>query len=83
MDMKLEVVVLPLTDVDRAKHFYLHWDGVWTPMSRQATTSVSSNSQRPAHRARSSSVPESPQQERPPSQECISQSPTSTPREPN
>ena len=43
MDMKLEVVVLPVTDVDRAKQFYLSRDGVWTPMLQQATISVSFN----------------------------------------
>ena len=29
--MKLEVVVLPVTDVDRAKAFYQGLGGAWTP----------------------------------------------------
>ena len=33
MDTKLEVVVIPVSDVDRSKRFYENWDGVWTPIS--------------------------------------------------
>ena len=33
MDMKLEVVVLPVSDVDRAKDFYQALGGGWTPTS--------------------------------------------------
>ena len=38
VDMKLEVVVIPVSDVDRAKRFYASWDGGWTPISPSATT---------------------------------------------
>ena len=37
--MKLEVVVLPVADVDRAKEFDRRWDGGWMPTSPPATTS--------------------------------------------
>jgi len=29
VDMKLEVVVIPVSDVDRAKRFYAGWAGGW------------------------------------------------------
>ena len=32
-ELKLEVVVVPVSDVDRAKAFYRHWGGGWTPTS--------------------------------------------------
>jgi hypothetical protein len=37
--MKFEVVVIPVSDVDRAKEFYLSWGGGWTP----TTTAVKSS----------------------------------------
>ena len=36
--MKLEVVVIPVSDVDRAKRFYRAWDGGSTPISPTATS---------------------------------------------
>jgi hypothetical protein len=40
MEMRLEVVVLPVSDVDRAKGFYQRRsDGGWTPTSPPVTTS--------------------------------------------
>ena len=41
MDMKLEVVVVPVSDVDRAKDFYQALGGGSTPTSPPATTSGS------------------------------------------
>ena len=50
-DMKLEVVVIPVSDVDRAKAFYERARaGGSTPTSRPATTSASSSSRRRARR---------------------------------
>ena len=37
VDMKLEIVVIPVSDVDRAKRFYA-WDGGSTPTSPTETT---------------------------------------------
>jgi catechol 2,3-dioxygenase-like lactoylglutathione lyase family enzyme len=37
VDMKLEVVVVPVSDVERAKRFYLGMDGGWTPISPMVT----------------------------------------------
>ena len=42
VDFKLEVVTLPVTDVDRAKESTRRWAGARMPTSRSATTSVSS-----------------------------------------
>ena len=39
MDMKLEVVVVPVSDVDRAKTFYRRSGGGRTPTSPPARTS--------------------------------------------
>jgi len=39
IDMKLEVVTLPVSDVDRAKRFYQSLDGGWTLASPSATPS--------------------------------------------
>ena len=41
VDMKLEIVVIPVSDVDRAKEFYgrLGWR-LWTPTSLAVTTTV-------------------------------------------
>ena len=36
-DLKLEVVVIPVSDVDRAKRFYEGLGGGWTPISRAVT----------------------------------------------
>ena len=38
VEMKLEVVTLPVSDVDRAKSFYT-WDGGWMATLPSATTS--------------------------------------------
>ena len=46
VDMKLETVVIPVSDVDRAKEFYEASGGGWTPTSA-TTTSGSSSSRRP------------------------------------
>jgi len=43
VDMKLEVVTVPVSDVDRAKSFYQSLDGGWTPTSSGATTSARSS----------------------------------------
>ena len=40
MDMKLEVVVVPVADVQRAKHFYKHWGSGKTSTTSPAPTSV-------------------------------------------
>ena len=55
VDMKLEVVIIPVSDVDRAKEFYgsLGWR---LDADFASTTSASSSSRRPAPRARSSSA---------------------------
>ena len=39
VEMKLEVVTLPVSDVDRAKSFYQSWDGGWMATLHSATTS--------------------------------------------
>jgi hypothetical protein len=49
VDMKLEVVVIPVSDVDRAKEFYGVSGGGSTPTSRLTTASGWSSSR---HRAR-------------------------------
>ena len=38
VDLKLEVVILPVSDVDRAKRFYGGLGGGWTPISPPVTT---------------------------------------------
>ncbi|MEY9892625.1 hypothetical protein ABIA31_006303 [Catenulispora sp. MAP5-51] len=40
MDMKLEVVVIPVADVERAKDFYTVWAGGWMRMSPRARISA-------------------------------------------
>ena len=40
VDMKLEVVVIPVSDVDRAKDFTATWVGGSTPTSPPVTTSA-------------------------------------------
>ncbi len=53
-DMKLEVVVIPVSDVDRAKEFYV---GLGWRLDVDADTALaSSSSRRPAPAARSSSA---------------------------
>ena len=37
VDTKLEVIVIPVSDVDRAKRFYGKFGGARTPTSRRAT----------------------------------------------
>ena len=56
-DMKLEVIVIPVSDVDRAEEFYrrLGWRQDVTPPG-----SASSSSRRPVPRARSNSARTSP-----------------------
>ena len=43
VDMKLEVVVVPVSDVDRAKEFYAGSGGGSTPTSPSRTASASSS----------------------------------------
>ena len=50
VDMKLEVIVVPVSDVDRAKGFYVGLGGGSTPTSSSARTSGSSSSRRRARR---------------------------------
>ena len=38
VDLKIEVVVIPVSDVDRAKRFYESLGGGWTPISATVTT---------------------------------------------
>jgi len=53
VDMKLEVVVIPVSDVDRSKRFYGEpWGGAWTPISRSIWL-PSRQFTRPARGARS------------------------------
>ena len=47
IDMKLEVVTLPVSDVDRSKSFYQNLDGGLTPTSSSVTTSEGCNSRHP------------------------------------
>ena len=47
VDLKLEVVVIPVSDVDRAKASTATSDGGSTPTSRSTTGSASSSSRRP------------------------------------
>jgi hypothetical protein len=37
--MELEVVVVPVSGVDKAKDFYKGWAGGWTPTSSQSRMS--------------------------------------------
>ena len=53
LDMKLEVVVIPVSDVDRAKSFYLSSDGGSMPTAPLVTTSAWSSSHLAAPAARS------------------------------
>lgn len=59
VDMKLEEVVIPVSDVDCAKEFYGDWGGGSTATA-PAMNSASSSSRRQALIARSSSAPTSP-----------------------
>ena len=51
IDMKLEVVTLPVSDVDRAKRFYQSLGGGWMLTSPSATLSGWSSSRPPTRRA--------------------------------
>jgi catechol 2,3-dioxygenase-like lactoylglutathione lyase family enzyme len=83
MDLKLEVVVLPVTEVDRAKHFYLS-------LGWRLDADIAAGDD---FRVVQFTPPGSPcsiifgagitTAGTAPSQDCISQSPTSRPREPN
>ena len=55
-DLKLEVVVISVSDVDRAKQFYGTSGGGWTPTFHSITASASSSSPRPAQGARFNSA---------------------------
>ena len=55
IDMQLEVIVIPVSDVDRSKRFIRSWGGGWPPTSGSITDSGSSNSHRQAPRRRYSS----------------------------
>ena len=74
MDMKLEVVLVPVSDVDRAKASMSRWGGGSTPTSRSVTTSGSCSSRRPARHARSSSGAASRPPRRAPCRVCSSSS---------
>jgi len=54
VDMKLEVITIPVSDLDRAKQFYVGLGGGSTPTSATAAPACSSSPLR-AHRARSTS----------------------------
>ena len=56
LDMKLEVVVIPVSDTDRAKEFYLGLGGGSTPTVLPVTTSVWSSSRLLAPAAQSNSA---------------------------
>lgn len=43
MDLKLEVVVVPVADVDRAKGFYEAAGSGWTSITSVTTTSACAN----------------------------------------
>ena len=60
VDTKLEVVVIPVSDVDRAKSSTAASGGGSTPTSRPARASAWSSSPLPARQARSSSARASP-----------------------
>jgi len=52
IEMRLEVVRIPVSDVDRAKGFYGGaWGGGWTPTSRSATSFARRSSHLPARDA--------------------------------
>ena len=53
LDMKLEVVVIPVSDVDRAKSSTQGSGGGWMPTAPPVTTSAWSSSRLPAPAARS------------------------------
>jgi extradiol dioxygenase family protein len=53
VDMKLEVVVIPVSDVDRAKRFYGAWVGGSTPTWPVVTSFGSYSLRHRARRARS------------------------------
>ena len=79
VDMKLEVVVIPVSDVDRAKHFYASWAGGSTATSSAVTTSASCSSRLRARRPRSSSARASPR--RRPARRRVSTSSSRTSRQ--
>jgi hypothetical protein len=56
VDMRLEVVVIPVSDIDRAKEFYSRLGWRLDADFRLITASGASSSRRPARRARSSSA---------------------------
>jgi catechol 2,3-dioxygenase-like lactoylglutathione lyase family enzyme len=74
MDWKLELVAIPVSDVDRAKAFYEK--AGFTPDHDHTV----SDNLRPGRRVRSLSEPGS-RSRRPGQRRCSSWSPTSTPRE--
>gem|GEM_PF-6217812 len=56
VDFKLELILLPVTDVDRSKQFYQEKMGSsWTSIISQTMTFAWCNSRRRAQRARSPS----------------------------
>lgn len=62
LELKLEVLVLPVSDVDRAKDFYEKAGSASTPTSTSARSFESSSSPLRARRCRSSSARASPNQ---------------------
>ena len=83
VDLKLEVVVVPVSDVTRPNASIRAWDGAWTPISRSTMASASSSSRHPARRARSSSARTSRRPHRARRRACISSSPRSKRRAPS
>ena len=59
VDMKLEVVVIPVSDVDRAKRFYKTLGHSDTPAAGRATGGMPPHGREPRARGISSSSPES------------------------
>jgi hypothetical protein len=57
VDMKLEVVVIPVSDIDRAKEFYARLAGGSTPTAPSAITSVWPSSRLPVPAPPSNSAP--------------------------
>ena len=83
VDMKLEVVVIPVSDVDRAKRFYSIWVGGSTPTSSSVTRSGASSSRLKALRPRSTSARVSRRPCRARQADFISSCPTSRQRAPS
>ena len=84
MDYRLELISIPVSDVDRAKAFYVDQAGFNADHDHRCRTRCAScSSRRPAPRARSRSAPGPARSGRPaPRRACSSWSTTSRPRTP-